>query len=238
MSYDSLVLSDGAVAYWKLDDANGAATIADSTGNGYTATTGANFASGLGTVDSPSGLSGTCLALTGQASGGTATATLTATGTLLTCMQTHDFSIEAWLKQSDTGASYAAFAAGVLGTTDQNVIMTNETGNAGVRFDNDNWTAITALPAAWTYCVFTFTTSTKVGRYYKNGTVIGSTNTFTGQPNPGSARYIGGSDAFHSWFGHMQRLAVYPSVLSSAQVTAHWNAAQPPPAGMFSVLGV
>lgn len=244
MSYDSVVLADSPQAYWKLDETNGSATVADATGNGFTATATGSPTPGLGQASAPGTIGGTTLGLNGAAPPGERY-TITPSGALLAALQNHDFSVECLVLRSSSMPSgqFNYFTAGNADTTDQvfQAQYAKATPNYLIGFWSDDFPTGTDPSAdAWHHLVFTSANGTKSGIFYVDATPT-SPHTFSGNLNVNSSDWaIGGANEnWNSWYGNLSRLAVYNTVLTPTQVATHYVASGlAPSSAMFSVLGV
>ncbi|RKR75082.1 LamG domain-containing protein [Frondihabitans australicus] len=220
--YAATVASQGAVDYWRLDQASGT-TAADSRGSlpmtlqaGVTSGTAGAISDG----DKASTFNGTT---TGTAS---TTSPITAPNT---------FSVAAWFKTTTTaGGKIVGFGdtqTGGSGKYDRHVFMNADgTLTYGVRTNGVNKPISTTAKyndGAWHFVVGT--TSSAGSTFYVDGKLVGSDASATsGQTNTGYWR-IGGDKTWTTgvqWFaGSIDDVSIYAAPLSAAQVAAQWTAA-------------
>lgn len=223
-TYASEVLTDSPLLYWKLDEASGT-TAADATGNGRTGTI-----SGTGVTYSQTGAttSGTALLLDGTAGNIKSAATMSPGTNIVT--------FECWAKFASFNNTDDLLAEYSPNYNSNNGAFLCDPCAAG-----GNWqiglrsTSIVARSftrpstGAWHHFAFVYDTSTATTRFvaYVDGvsqTLIGSGNVASG--NFGTYNLNVGSRNAASLFlaATIDHVAFYAGELSSARVTAHYNA--------------
>ncbi|MEO5964884.1 MAG: PQQ-dependent sugar dehydrogenase, partial [Candidatus Limnocylindrales bacterium] len=215
--YASLVAADGAVAYWRLDEASGT-TVRDSRG----AATGAYAGSPV--LGTPGALgSDTDTAVTFP--GATSYATIPDQNAI--DFGNGPFSVEFWYRAGTPNALRFLVSKG----SQFNVYM-NATGNLTV--DNDNTAAVQVGPGFgigadlnWHYFVVTRTGSGTTGtRIYQDGldvTNFASDQTFSSNTSP---LYLGiYYDKSFAALGTLDDVALYRTALTQGQVNGHYSAA-------------
>lgn len=220
MSYDSTILADTPIAYYKLNEAPGA-TVAVESVSGHNGTYGGSPTLGATSIvpTDYSDTSATPVAVT-------ALVTLPATVTLLT---------------SDTGATFEFWGYFNAGTTDISFsVGTNTAGGAGAYFQayfpysattmylyGGNSQAglsaatIASVPGSVHHWAFTFRNSSPwTVTMYKDGVSIAT--------GVGTAAWgvnlTGGWIARSCGSGHFQNAAIYNKALTATQLLAHYNA--------------
>lgn len=223
MSYSSVVLSDSPLGYWRLDESSGT-TFADSSGNGHTATITGSFTFSQAAAASIDGTS------VNDAAAGYATVG----SSFLTTASI--FSVEAWVKSSDTthiiGIMGRHGAGGATGTAHHFQFRLNNGKPELIVFASDGTAHTIAGPSsiadgAWHHVVATSTpTGTNNVNLYIDGTnVAAASTTAAGQflTDTSTALWLG--DCFGSLGNHfnggLDELAIYGAVLTSTQVAAH-----------------
>ena len=221
-SYPSVVLGDGATAYWRLGETS-STTVADSAGANTGSVRGGVV---LGTPGAIGGDPNTAI----TADGSTGYVNVSDNATL---DPTGDFSLEAWAKpagsttvgrvvvQKSTGSAYTGWQYR-LGLTSTNQWR----GTIFIGSSNITVTAPgTPSTSSWTQLVMTRTGSTLT--LYVNGVAAASTSA-AGQLNTGAgALAIGraGSSSADYFNGGIDEVAFYHGGLSATQVAAHYAAA-------------
>jgi hypothetical protein len=212
--YSRTVLSDGPIAYWRLDEALGSATVADATGHGY-----------AGTLQG-----GITLGATGVVSGNTAGSFDGASGRISVAITSglpgggSPYSLEAWAKP--TGSS----AQGIVGMGDyasakgSNALRTGGASGLLNYWWGDDLVAGTAdLRGAWHHVVATFDGSTR--RLYLDGAQIA-------QDTPGTPAVmltdlrLGQTCCNELFAGALDEVAIYPRALDSSRVQLHYVTAR------------
>jgi hypothetical protein len=213
ITYASSVLADAPSAYYRLGDGSGK-TAADSSGKGFhgtydqaaLGTTGAI----VGDPDSAATANGSCCVARSSPAlpGGNAART-----------------VEAWVKPADT---YFRYIAGWgTSTTDRSFLVGTDANQIGViAYGDDRYFPTTSAlnDGAWHHVVVTYNGTTV--RVYVDGVSIGS-DTFSAPlaTLEASAFLIGsGLEGWPPFYGGLDEVAVYPTALSAARVTAHFSA--------------
>ena len=227
-TYSSAVLADSPVAYWRLGEAAGAASVADSSGQSHTATVypGATLgvASGLpNDTDTAASLNGS-------------TGYLRGTDTVAVGA---DFTVEAWVKANSPTASGTIFS--INGTGGVRTLQLNGGQFVGMTSHASTWTSYSVMApkvdaSKWHHVVYTIQGGS-VLRLYVDGVAAGSktlTNrgTFSGRP------VIGWSDStwLSKFAGSVDEVALYPTALSAVRVAAHYAASATSPAVVVPVV--
>ena len=229
MSYESVVLADGPIFLWLLNETSGT-TAADATGNGNTGTYSGGYTQGAAgpafqpTATKLDGSSG----LVYEAAPGTSPST---------------FSAECWFKSTGNSIPLAGFSnsqTGGSGSSYDRCLYLDSSGQVGfyVWAGGSGGYFATSSSAYndgnWHHVVATFGSS--VQKLYVDGVLVATTA--AGAPGGSYSGYwlagsVGGTDfvsvvdlssAFFS--GTMGDFAVYPTVLSQTQVTNHFTAGQ------------
>jgi parallel beta-helix repeat protein len=214
-AYQSSVLSDGPAAYWRLGETSGT-TAADASGQNHTATL--NGAVKLGTVGALVNDANTAMTFDGST---------TSVRSNTTVAVGPDFSMEAWTKAS-TSTSFGTIAS-VYANGQVRTLYLNGRQFVGLTDIGANWPANAVSsadldPSLWHHVVFTIQGGSSL-KLYVDGALAGSTTapiaaSFSANP------VIGWSDA--TWVSHfngtIDDVAMYPSALSAANVSAHFAA--------------
>lgn len=223
-TFASAVLADAPVAYYRLGEGTGS-LMADSSGNGNlghynlsTTTLGATGALGSDTNADPS------TSITENNGGGYDGAVPTgATNPLPSGSSARTVAI--WIKPNDSscrdfiGWGYTSTAEG-FGLGDacdgaNSIIVT------GWSDDLEFTTTTNIHDGNWHFIVATVS-ATGVVNVYVDGASVGASQTFPTQLNttPATELYIGSEeDAYSSWYGGLQDAAIFPTALSSSQVS-------------------
>jgi Concanavalin A-like lectin/glucanases superfamily/Fibronectin type III domain len=235
-TYASTILADGPNAYWRLGETSGIVMV-DSTSNANTG----SYVGGV-TLNQPGAIVGDgngAVLLDGSTGYGRApnSSTLSLTGAV---------SVEAWVKWTATATGtqdiiYKGDGATVAGTA---FALANVTGCAGCglgfySYIGNAYTCAcqsSALPAGqWFHLVGTRTAGGQLG-FYVNGSLVASASDSGGPLNTVTAGVgIGASGSSSSLYPANARLdeaTIYPTALTAAQVTHHYQAsgqAVPPP---------
>lgn len=222
VTFEGLLLSYEPQAWWKLNEANGSSTVADSSGNGWTGTcagvtlgaTGPGIVPGATACHFSSGPTSTGIGI--QMSGP------------LAPFQDHDFSVIAMVSDVNTGATQnpAIFSVGKNETTDECMAWSVVPPDWAIGQWFDDWTSSIAedTSGAWHFMSYTYHAATKTGTMYKDGTGAVS-HTFTGVLNVPNGYYVNvgnglGADPWLTWIGTLAEVAVYNFQLSSGQLSA------------------
>ena len=226
MSYQSIVLADGPKAYWHLDETSGT-NAADSSGNSHPGTY----------VNSPT-LNQTSLVPTGEGASvtfaGGSSQYVNCTGAQ--AYSTSGYSIEFWVK-APTGASptvvYGEGNSGQGNTILQFTVPS--AGHAlGIFIRNDAGTTLLNASSVGSYFFnpvgsavhVVFTDNNGAWKLYVNGTLDNS-GTYTPSTLTTNTAAIGAlirSTTGSYITGTVDEVAVYSKVLSSTQVSNHYNA--------------
>jgi Concanavalin A-like lectin/glucanases superfamily len=234
-AYDDEVAADSPTAYWKLDDANGASTVADSAGSYPGTPSGVT----LGVADAPAGMGGTCAAFTANSNvinatglnpswpGLTAECWINFNGTgpvnwpiaMSTCPDNADPS-NGWILWSRQLANNGCvLAASTAGTSGSEVFTT---------------TPGPVMPVTgWHHLVGTYDGSYL--RLYLDGVLYGSPVALTGSITPSPADrqnrcvVLGQGqntpyDSALQFLGRMRGAAVYDHALAADRIATHYNA--------------
>ena len=220
--YGSAVYTDNPDIYWRLNDATGSATAADSsrtlsTGD-YRPTTSATKTTGAvaGTTDAAGLFNGT--------STGVASRTLV--------QGPNTFTIEAWVKStSPLGGKVVGFSGNQTttgGNYDRMIYL--QTDGKAVFGVNPTARVTLVSPTAlndgqWHHVVGTL--GATGARFYVDGTLVGSAaattaQSYTGYWRAGSGTTWGSTSAYLA--GTIDEVAVYPSALPADRVAAHFFA--------------
>jgi hypothetical protein len=220
--YATVILADHPSAYWRLGEASGATSVADSSGQNHTASVFGPVV--LGASGAILGDTNTAARLNGQ------TAYIRGASAMAV---TADFTLEAWVKPA------TATASGSI------VSLTNGNSSRMLYLSGGQILAMADVSATWpSYTVFGPTLDTSwhhvvfatgggtVLSLYVDGRAAGSATVGTRagfSANP----VIGWTDA--TWMsklaGTIDEVALYPTALSAARVAAHYSAATAPACG-------
>lgn len=233
MTYDSVVAADTPDAWWKLADANGSSTAADSSGNGHAGTaTSVTF-----------GQSNTAVA-------GNTSASLNGTSSVVTT--TYDptasaVSCECWFNfnggngtgatnnprlvsndQANGGFTFLFSATAGSGAARLQIFQTSGTGSTTVSASG----TIAFGDTTWHQAVFTYDGTTVL--LYQDAVQVGS-GSLSGSLTSGTNMALGrnGNSSTGFFNGFLAEVSVYTYKLTAAQVTAHYNAASAPPPAPF-----
>lgn len=227
------VVAAQPVAYWRLDEAEGASVARDLVG-GHDGTYDPSVL-----LEQPSGLAGDTNASAGFTSSGITVPYSADLNPFAT------FSLEAWAKIDPAAigtdrpilwsANYSqGWAFGYMLSINASDVWIFTTGQKTSGFDT--LTGGSATNEGWNHVVCTFNDATGDKRLYVNGELVGQTTTATGTfaPNPAEGtgenpvpndQGIGWSITdFTGYYGGLDEVAVYNYALSSAQVDAHYAA--------------
>jgi hypothetical protein len=204
-SYASLVVADGALAYWRLGETSGL-SFADASGNAKTATvtasTGFTYAVPGVLADGDKGLG---------VAGTQSIATFSAIAVGTTC------TIEFWMVGSNLGSGpYCNVIGAVAGGA--GVYHNPSTGKINCQTGADHFN-MTALAIGVQYHVVISITAGN-GTFYLNGVPDG---TFTGWPGQtlGALFNNGGGSLVTPL---VDEIAIYPTALTAPQIAAHYTA--------------
>lgn len=218
-TYDSTVLGDSPSYFWKLLEASGT-SAADSAGTNTGTYTGGFTLNqtGIGDGEAAVLLNGS----TGWVESGTSLSSPAV------------FSLEIWFKTTATaiggllGFSTSQTSAGAQPT--DRLLYVDATGHVGFSADGSSpgqiVTTGTFNDGNWHHAVATVTNSpSQSNKLYVDGSLIGSSATtnssYTGFWQIGVVRQSGGVQFFN---GTIAKAAIYPAVLTSTQVSNHFNA--------------
>lgn len=211
------------IGYWRLNDAAGSTTAADSSGSHPLA------ASGTVTFGA-AGIDGTCATMNGASS-------LASSGAPTGFpVDTAPWTLEAWFNATSTpNAGYVALCSyGNYGNTGQVCSLTvrsdAKTISIGEWADDLNWTRATAYTdGIWHHAVATFDGTTRIlyfdGAQAATDTPSGINVKYGSNPFTVGSGYSG--DGKYS--GSLQDVAVYNYALPAATVQAHYQTVYPPP---------
>ncbi len=219
-TYQSVVLADNPLAYWRLDEASGV-TAHDSTG--------ANNGTYVGapTLNAPGALGGDmdhATALRGGASGDSVQVPASAS------LDIGQGTLEVWFKANDAaatqqiltlyGANSPKFALGIANGHFYPELQTS----SGNSYSIDTGVVVAG---AWYHFVGTYRPSDGFFRAYVNGQQVAQVAT-DGSPlvSLGQAQAAIGGWGASSFNGTVDEAAVYPSALTPAQIQAHYDAAR------------
>ena len=218
-NYGKSVTTDSPTLYWRLNEAAGATTAVDANGNGVDGTyyngTVQGLASDVVPGDTAAGFDGSDDLVSSNTSFNNPTV----------------FSIEAWFNTTTTSGGkiigFGRSATGNSGSYDRHIYMTND-GRLNFGTYNGNLNIITTPASynngAWHQVVGTLGSNGM--QLFVDGVLVGThPNTvpegYTGYWRVGGDNSWGGNPYFN---GRIDEVAVYPSVLSSARVMAHYKA--------------
>jgi len=242
--YQSTVLSQGPVGYWRLDETVQPQQIAGAANTG-----GSLGASALGTYNSfpTRGLAGP---FTGSTAIGLDGGSQSVTTPWVTGLNTANFSFEIWVNPAQV-PKFAYVGSSVhIATTRSGWYMAQDDGSTFhlgdgfvVRMFYQNGTtpsvtlfATNDLPlGSWYHLVLTYDGTTAI--LYKNGVAASSVTTNAFVPNVDEQLSVGcRSDNNFFWPGKAAEVAMYGSALSAAKVSAHYTAATTTPASYVSTV--
>jgi Concanavalin A-like lectin/glucanases superfamily len=223
VSYESVCLADSPAFLWPLNETSGT-TAADATGNGHTGTYTGGYT--LNSAAGPISGGGNAVLLNGS-SGYIASSYNPSLSAV---------SLECWVNFNglSQGGNNSRFIANDHVNNDNNGFDCNQENDEGgvivVSFGNGTshqQIATSTVPPStgWFYFVTTWDGTTI--NIYENASNIGS-HAFSGSLTSGSANVAAGYNPAYSGdylHGLMAWVAVYPSALTSTQVTNHYNAA-------------
>jgi hypothetical protein len=244
VSYSSEVLADTPAGYWRLNEAAASATVADSSGNGHTGTSGA-----VGSAMPTYGVAGaidTDPSDTAATFDGNDTIVLPDLGL---AEGASGVTIECWMRWTILSTRVAYAEGSTAGATPILYLGIDATGKAAFRYRNDANQDHTHSSTAsynddgWRHFVGVYDKGTGFTALYVNGSAVGTPVAVTAGTITVNTATIGFSrrntDGLF-WTGGLDELAVYDYALSSARVAAHYAAAfaqvSLAPAGVFSSL--
>lgn len=220
--YSDVILADGPVGYWRLNDAVGSGTVADSSGNGYT-----------GTVNG-----GVTLGETGFLASAATCAKFDGSTGYISCATANyftggDISVEGWILQL-VRQPWARLLDFGNGPASDNIFVTTSAGNndgptmfgvyQGATASQWGTPGLEAL-GQWYHFVGVLSGTDQV--MYVNGVAV-VTNTGSVVDNNVSRadNYIGHSNwAGDSYYnGYLAEVAVYNKALTAQQVANHYAA--------------
>ena len=213
-SYDQLVTSMHPAAWWKLADAAGSTTAADSSGNGYTGTV-----NGGVTLGQPGAIASTPSDTAALFDGSTGYITSSfaapmASATTVAWFNMPATNINALILNSSTSGGY-------------NIGVSNGTGSAvgdtltlGLPFVIAVPTGVAVAPG-WHQVVLVLDASGHQQVFYDGQLVYSGTYTIATAP---AAWEIGGAGNSAWWPSDIAQVAVFPTALTAAQVLALYNA--------------
>lgn len=216
--YDNEVLANAPLGWWKLNDASGSSTAADSSGNSHSGTaTSVTFGNASQAVSGNNSAS----------FNGTTSNILTSYNPALSKV-----SVECWINQNglSQGAFPRFFANSNTATDAKGFQMLLISGTPSVTFGNGTTfttvsTTSNAPATGWTHLVATWDGTTIL--MYFNGVQQG-TGTLSGSMAAGAATGIGiGYDpagSFGFFNGLIAECAIYGTVLTATQIAAHYTA--------------
>lgn len=218
LSYFTVVMSDGPVAYWRLDETSGT-SAADSSGNGHNGTY----------VGSPTlGADGVMDDGTGSPSAEFDGSTQWVTVPLASVLGLDDVTVEAWIN-FDTTAQMGIFNVNRTGADDNRwglwKISTGKleysAGTLGVVWESD-----TPLSIDTAYHVVMTRSAAGALKFYVNGVLDGEATVDVTVGTSGDTVQIGmdvDPAGNTDWFnGHIDEVAVYDRVLTAAEVAEHY----------------
>jgi Concanavalin A-like lectin/glucanases superfamily len=232
--YSSAVLADSPAGYWPLNESSGT-TAFDLSGNGNNGTYSGSFTVGnagllLGTAD-------TCANFTGGKMVVPDVAPLR--------LGAGNISIECWINVSSLAAYASLFDAGSSATNRFYSCFLNASGGAGTWYGAFGGTAghdtlpLSPSIAIGTLYYIAITSNGTTQIAYVN-TTASSTNLATAgasNDNLGVTLFGNPSTGGGLLQGKCQEFAIYPTVLSAARVTAHYNAGTTASASSLAIPG-
>ena len=217
--YAATVLADNPASYWRFGESSGTTAVDERGQNPGT------YAGGV-TLGQPGALSGDPnKSISFDGVNDAMTAPDSPSLDLSSAV-----SIEAWVKRSKSGVYQEIVGKPGNGQSKQENYSLWFTYLDRLRayFGNGNTYASATSPAAidtkWHYVVATYNNAS--AKMYLDGVLVDSENS-TVQMAPNQQQLtVGRTSTNGSWYGgQLDELAIYPSVLSAAQVSAHYNAA-------------
>lgn len=214
-AYSDKVLADGATLYLRLDETSG--TTVTSKVGGYTGTI-----SGGVTLNQPGALADGDKAM---AFDGTGTITAPA---IAAVNNTTSLSAEIWVRLNTLVATRVAMQLGA-GAANSNVQANTAANNWRWELFIGGTVAVTAagLDTSWHHLVITYDGANV--RLYRDG-VLSATTPATGVTTITGSLLIGNfSSAGFEWIGSIDDVAIYPTALTPAQISAHFAASKVAP---------
>jgi hypothetical protein len=224
-SYESTVLADTPLAYWRVDEASGAVAH-DVTGNGNDAkyTGGVTFGSGGALV----GSTDTAVTLDGK------TGFIDA-GDKFGFPGNAPYTLEIWALPQNLDTSYQRlFSREVQTTPRQGYLMFVRVGYTAdpSTFSLERWSGgqtnqcpeANAVLAVWHHFVATYDGSTS--RIYLDGSLAAAQPASTGLATTSASLWVGASifDTAGYFGGVVDEVAVYGTALSASRIAAHYHA--------------
>jgi hypothetical protein len=215
-AYSNQVIADGAVAYWRLDEPSG--TTANSLVGSYPGTI-----SGGVTVNQPGGVVGDAAMTFDGTTGDIAVADNAAFGFA------DAFSLECWVKASANAETDARLIAKRSGNVGYELLITTSTGEPQVfvgatTFGSVTATGVTVQNNAWHHLVAT-RAGTTVTLYVDGVSRASSAVQSTGSVTNAAALHFGrySTSAIRFLNGTLDDIAIYPVVLTPAQIATHYT---------------
>ncbi len=226
MSYDSVILADSPIGYWKLNETSGS-TLADSSSSGHTLTLNGSPTLGSTAIAPGLGTSMTCV----ESSSQYASASVVSN-------QSAPFSVEAWVSPTNiAGGSgdYGVFSSRAPSDTSYDMQITTPSGSNFTSFHNDLGTGASWLNTAAdatvsianssvNHLVCTVSATTYVlylnGAQVATGSVSGTTLLWGTSHNI----FVASSGVGDYFTGRISNVAAYDTALTSTQVAAHYSA--------------
>jgi Concanavalin A-like lectin/glucanases superfamily len=230
--YDNLVVSDGAVEYYRLDETSGS-VAADASGHSadaaYVGVPGADYQLGQSPGPFAQESQGWFQNLGTTASHGVAAPAVTAATT------NSSWTLEAWLKLPalPSAARYATTNMTIAGSSGQNRLMVRSNGTLVYQsVSGSSLASATALQPGTLYHVVlrsdlsagTYGTVSLTINGVKDANTLAYTRT-TYRQGMVSPYYWGQYDtsAYYKWNGYLGRVAYYTTALSDAAILNHYN---------------
>jgi RHS repeat-associated protein len=226
--YSAAVVSDQPVGYWRLGEVAGSATAVDSSGYGNDGA----FSGSVLALAQPGALGST----NGEVDKAIQAGTVTVPDA--TALNAGSVSVEAWVKYSPNNTTAPIIAkrgAGGSMTTPQWALW--QAGTSSFSFSINNRGGRTTISAStsgysgprgpvtgWWHLVGTF--DGQVLRLYLNGTLATSQTLAASNAGP-IFTYPQPLVLGNDFFGFLDEVSVYNTVLTQAQIQAHFNAASP-----------
>jgi Concanavalin A-like lectin/glucanases superfamily len=216
-TYENAVLTDGPSVYYRLTDPVSSATVADSSGHGYTATGNSTYT--LGTTGILPGSTDTSCLLGGGYFNGW--------GGSLVDPATGDFAIEWWQKSTDASSYDVLFYSGTFAGMKSGKVVLN-TGSEYVSSASVN-------SGSLFHCVITRESGAL--KFYINGTLDTNFGAIGDNVYYRSGTTLGAYSTSFPFLGTVQEFALYNAALSSARVTAHYSAGSSSGATSYTFTG-
>lgn len=219
--YATTAEGDSPLAYWRFDESSGAATAADSSGNGRSASYVNSPTLG---VAGDSGDGDTAVKLNGS--------TQYAQRAYDASLNPHTFTLEAWVDPTSSGSRriistltsgspWKGFTLGQNSSTQFYIVVGDGTSTQR---------AVTEPSAhalnQWYYVVATYDGTTL--RLYVNGQQVGTPLNCSYVATTTNASLIGRDLPGNYWGGTLDEVAIYGSALTATQISAHYAAATGP----------